>query len=621
MTLALTLLLVFLWCVTHRYLGLGGDARLYAVQALARLHPNLLEDLYLKNTSQDSYTIFSGIFAYFIGLLGLPNAALTLTFTFKAWFFAAAWVLARRLSDTRCAFLTVVLLIITTGEYGAFGVFHYAEDWVTARSMSEALVVTALGTWFFGLRVLGLLITCAAMFVHPLMSLPGLLTIICLWLPLRLSVLSAAAGVALILVTSLVVSWRPLTHVLVVMDAGWLEVVRERSQFLFLQLWRARDWSTNARPFISLAISSLIISDMRVRKLCAASMLVGAAGLAVAVIASLIGPVSLFLQGQAWRWMWVADFASILLLAPTVLALARSARGGLLIALLMLSGWTFSTIIGTACLAGALILWLLRDRIPMPAATMLRHAAILSVAGLLVWGARTLYTATASGFPPWSGEPSALIESAPGLAFLYIVIVALVAHWIRWSRSSITMPLAIGVLFAATGYCLPQAAREGDREGSAEQVAKFSDWRRSMAPTSNVFVEPARNSAAFAWFTLERPSYLTVDQSSGVVFSRATALEVRRRSQVLLPLMEPDWMLLSSMNRTRHGMGNAAQRPSIRLLTADRLIRICGDPQLDFVVSSANVGFEPLRHEATPGNRGEWYLYDCRRVRGPDPSP
>jgi hypothetical protein len=138
----------------------------------------------------------------------------------------------------------------------------------------------------------------------------------------------------------------------------------------------------------------------------------------------------------------------------------------------------------------------------------------------------------------------------------------------------------------------------------------FSDWRSAIPPDSNVFVVPAHNSATFAWFTLERPSYLTVDQSSGVVFSRATALEVRRRSDVLLPLQDPDWRLLSNMHKLHSGgTSSGFSNP----LTRDRLIGLCSDPQLNFVVAREDVGFEPIRH-ARSGIWKDWSLYDCRRV-------
>jgi hypothetical protein len=90
--LALSLTLLALWMSTHTFKGLGGDAELYAVQALARIHQNLSNDLFLRNTSQDTYTIFSPFYAWCIRLVGLRPAALTLTVAFKLWFFGASWV-------------------------------------------------------------------------------------------------------------------------------------------------------------------------------------------------------------------------------------------------------------------------------------------------------------------------------------------------------------------------------------------------------------------------------------------------------------------------------------------------------------------------------------------------
>jgi hypothetical protein len=160
----------------------------------------------------------------------------------------------------------------------------------------------------------------------------------------------------------------------------------------------------------------------------------------------------------------------------------------------------------------------------------------------------------------------------------------------------------------------PGAFRIHVREGNAEQIAEFSDWRRAIEPNDTVFVVPAYNSAAFAWLTLERPSYLTVDQSAGVVFSRATALEVRRRSDVLSPLMNPDWKLLSEKAPSRSG-GGTAGRKGARPLTRDSLIEICRDPKLRFVVAHENLGFDPITH-THEGDWKDWNLYDCRRVHG-----
>ena len=580
--LALMLLLVALWSVTHHYKGLDGDARLYAVQALARIHPNLFNDLYLRDTSQDSYTIFSNIYGKCIGLIGLQNAALSLTVTFKLLFFAAAWLLARQLARTHIAYLAVALLIVTTGEYGAFGIFHYAEDWLTARSLAEALVITALAFYYSGRRILSLIIACAAIFVHPLMAFPGVLLLVCLWLPIRLSLLGAVAGILIALGISLGAMYQPsVAHAFIVMDASWLEVVRERSQFLFPQYWRVADWNLNARPFLSLSLSALAIKNARIRKLCVASMLVAATGLAVAFIAGLIGPVSLLLQGQAWRWVWLASFTSVLLLAPTAIAMSRYNITGLFCCLLLIVAWMIPTTAATVCLLSTIVLWLMRDRL----------------------GARPRV-------PGLNGPQPPLAASFLGWELPPISAFAGPTRWIR-SRPTIWLPIVTALLVAVLIYRLPQVLRDPTRDWDAAGKDHFSTWRAAIPPGANVLVVPARNSAAFSWFSLERPSYLTVDQSSGVVFSRATALEVRRRSQILLPLMEPDWEILSDMAKHAHTANS-----TIPVLTKERLISLCRDPELNFVVATESVGFEPMRHMQSDRWKN-WNLYDCSRVQSP----
>jgi hypothetical protein len=147
-------------------------------------------------------------------------------------------------------------------------------------------------------------------------------------------------------------------------------------------------------------------------------------------------------------------------------------------------------------------------------------------------------------------------------------------------------------------------------------IHEFADWRGAIPPSASVYVVPASNSARFAWFTLNRPSYLSVDQSAGVIFSRATADEVVRRSQVLLPMVEPTWRLRS------HGMKMRSD-PKIgstpKPMTKERLVSICSDPLMDFVVAKENVGFDARPHTHV----GDWYLwnlYDCRHVRSLAPS-
>src|SRR5271166_4999075 len=57
--IALVLILAAIWLLTHRYGGITNDAQLYAIQALASIHPGLGNDLYLGNVSQDHYTLLT----------------------------------------------------------------------------------------------------------------------------------------------------------------------------------------------------------------------------------------------------------------------------------------------------------------------------------------------------------------------------------------------------------------------------------------------------------------------------------------------------------------------------------------------------------------------------------
>ena len=111
--LALTLMVVTLWLLMRGYHGLTGDAQIYAFQALARLHPQLATDLYLQNTSQDQFTVFSPFYAWSIGLLGLETAARLLTVLLTFWLLAATWSLARAVTSGEAAWLAVAFSRLT----------------------------------------------------------------------------------------------------------------------------------------------------------------------------------------------------------------------------------------------------------------------------------------------------------------------------------------------------------------------------------------------------------------------------------------------------------------------------------------------------------------------------
>lgn len=613
--LALTLLLVFIWLLTHRYQGLAQDARLYAVQALSTLNPALKGDLYLQNTSQDHYTVFSPFYGAVIRLLGLHDAARALTLLFAAVFLTAAWQVADGLLGKGDAWLAVGTLILTVGAYGSYGVFHFAEDYLTARSAAEALVVTALAMQLRGHGHAALCVAVIALLVHPLMALPGMLMLIVMRVPTHIALALLAAGIVTVVAIAVGASNVPrFQKTLPTMDALWLQIVMERSQFLFLQLWSLRDWEVNLRPFATLALASMVLSGNAVRTVCMAAAWVGGCGLIVAGLAGVLGPIALLVEGQAWRWVWISALISAMLVLPTAMRLWRNDGMGPLCAAMLLASWTLTNHAASLSWAG-LAVFLLRIPVSDGCARYVKIAA-LSLGSILLVGELVAFTSGASSarIPVIGGSASSLFQQTRLLAIgrlPLMLLLMLIWQIIRTARSH-WLPLSFS-LALGTGciFLVPVAFARQDTAGSSE-VEEFADWRAVIPAGANVYVANGYDAAPFAWFTLGRPNYLSLDQSAGVVFSRATALEVKRRSEILLPLMDEDWKLLSR-NRTA-GEGSKVTLPRRTPLTADALVRMCRDPQLGYLVAREDVGFEPLRHRHA-GRWMNWNLYDCRHVR------
>ena len=608
--LALAFLLVTLWLLVCGYHGLTGDAQIYAFQAFARFHPPLATDLYLQNTSQDQFTIFSPFYAVSIRLLDLENAARLLTVFFTVWLLGAAWSVARAIDGHDAAWLGAAFLLIVAGDYGGSGVFRISEQYLTARLPAEALTVTALACHLHGRKGLGYLLAAAALIVHPLIALPGLFLLICMSSSLRLIVLAALAGlIATLGIVVLAIAPPAGTHGMAVMDAAWAEVVRERSQFLFLQLWSVGDWEVNTRPFLYLGFTAIAVPDRRIRALCAAAGLVGAAGLGVAWIGSVTGPVAILVQGQAWRWVWISVFVSVLLLPGVAMKVWRDDACGPLCVVLLLSGWTLPIDVGVACVSFALAVWVMRSHFNAFEAYFRWAAAALGLA-IVVWMSTKSWAIAvpASGRTPLG---AAQIRDIFGLRVPALLLGALVWWSVRISRTVGVPMLTAALLGALSIFIWPAAFKESHAIASAGDISEFADWSNAIPPTSTVLVSPPRDVGAFVWFTLQRPNYLAVDQSAGVVFSRATSMEVQRRSEVLLPLMDPNWKILT---RLRAGASGHRAESATRALTATTLRQVCADPQLGFVISPTDVGFHPIRHDRA-GAWKDWNLYDCRKVQ------
>jgi hypothetical protein len=283
---------------------------------------------------------------------------------------------------------------------------------------------------------------------------------------------------------------------------------------------------------------------------------------------------------------------------------------------MLVSAWTLAANSGIVCISLAMTLWVLPTTIGDRAAQLFRWISFALLVAIAVWQLAQVWGfKISSDVAGGSAFAMARLKDTFALRIFAAFAVALVWRLARDS-SLWTQTLLTTTLLAAVIFVLPSAFKQSRLLGAAADIAEFSDWEKTIPKTSTVLVTPARDVGTFVWFTLQRPNYSAVDQSAGVVFSRDTALEVERRSQVLLPLMDPNWKILTGLRAASTGRSSNAAAAS-RPLTAKSLGEVCADNRLDFVISPANVGFDPSRHENT-GSWKDWNLYDCRKVR---PSP
>jgi hypothetical protein len=151
---------------------------------------------------------------------------------------------------------------------------------------------------------------------------------------------------------------------------------------------------------------------------------------------------------------------------------------------------------------------------------------------------------------------------------------------------------------------LPQTWRSWRaREYPPTQIAQFAAMREHIPPGSNVFWP---DSPVGIWMLLDRPSYLSVIQTSGMVFSRPSAQELDRRANALRSAVSPSLF----MNWNTGGTGMNLSRQQLR--------QACATGEFEFLVTGADLGEEPVAAvpSATGSASKKIRLYRCKTRSG-----
>ena len=589
------------WALSHSYRGIFHDAGLYTLQALARLHPDsLAEDVFLKFGSQDGFTIFSPIYAAASRLLGVEFAAAALTLLLQWALLAGAWVLARAVMPLSMTMLGVAVLIAVPGDYGAGRIFTCIEPFLTPRMAAEALVLSSIAAALWQRKALAVSLGMAAVLLHPIMAMAGVCALVCLYLGKPKPLFTGAMAIAGIIALALAAYVMPLGE-WGRFDAHWLALVENRSPYVFIAHWQLDDWSRAAVAVATLCVGLFVLPSDRARTLSLISLTTILTGLALTFIACDLLHLALLTQLQPWRWQWLGTVVAAVLLPEILRALWQNAAlPQRTTALLLISAWLFASnafalFASTAALATLVLL----QRLKLSEARWVfwGTCGVLVIAVAWRLGSNLEFTDAYyldPNIPLWVRRTSSFMHdgTAP------IAAVAL-AFWLaRMRRGRTALLLLGGLAVAGCAAVLPQTWKSWTmHEFPPQQLARFGGFRERIPPGSNVFWP---ESPVAVWILLERPSYLSVIQTSGMVFSRRTALELERRADAL-------GGAINSGSFMGWGAGTAM------MLSQQQLKETCGTGEFQFLVTPTDLGVESIAEVPAAGGPAskKIRLYRC----------
>ncbi len=612
------------------------DSILYGFQVLNRVdHGRFADDLFFRHGSQDEKALFSRVAAPLARAIGLQPCFVLLYLAFNALFFLGTQRLARVLiPDAVVSTLGLFALAVLMPPIGGLGTFHINENFLTPRLLAIALAVHGFERMLSGRPAVASLLLTASLAMHPLMGFGGLLVFLG-WCLLRLVPrvrLLALIGVGLVLAASLNLTPSLGGRFLGLMDETWRGESCSILPCLFSSEWQLGDWFQIAYVCaVTLVARRFLPGDPRLRDFWTAVLWVSLLAVIGSVLAS-SSPYALAVQGQPFRCLWPIQ----LLHVPLAFLLAKSwwARGGSLgpgAAVLVLAypglGWPdlldplvlFILLLALTSSIAACLMIRGTTTVPRSPGWCWRCLAIgLCVAGL----SRTMIflrslvvardrLAVLDGDAYLQLFPLAI---APVLSFGFgLAIVTALGRLVGNGRAfRLALLSSCAVLQCwPTVVTLPIVGegRIGSLRADSRFVGRFLGPRRSEHAVPPTVYWPTGRLDTL-WFDLGVNAYFSDVQLSGNVFNRGTAIEGRRRADLVKPfeleLARRFDLSPREVRRKERIFGSPLQSapPGV-----DDLLRLCGDDHVDYVVA----------RQAFPGwyaaDNGRWFIYDCRSIR------
>jgi hypothetical protein len=527
--------------------------------------------MYFKFGSQGSFSLFTRLYQPFVSRFGIGASGMGFTILGQLCWIGALICLARSWAGERYMWLSVAAAIAMPNAYAFFA---YGEYFATPRLFAEALTMLALAllrsrpVW-----TLVLLVFAAAL--HPLMALPGIVTVF-VYFALGRPLLWAAIPVGAL--AALVLGWaniQPFANMLQTIDPDWLAIIKLRSAQCLLTTWPRSTWFQILFVAVWASIA-LFLAGARDRRLLIAVLAAGASGLVCALVGGDLARNVFIVELQPWRAVWLLQIASRIF-TPVI----------------------FGTLFARSTLVAE------RKADPFALAVLLTIILIL-----VSWISRFIQMPYAAEF---SGHAPAFVVLA--LAVIFVLLVLTDPKYRRIRQASVCFALIL----------IPGAALEWDQRLPWTKFLETpapppQDLTALIPANASVYWEGAPE---MPWFKLRRSGYFSCEQGTGVVFHRETAMAYRRRLESFWPLRRVDLDphtdcrgvdLAQKANRTPAGLQNVCRRePELDYLAL--IVPIAGAPSR---IWKSPVPFRDMHlvgQEISAYVTDRFYIYSCASLR------
>jgi hypothetical protein len=613
--LPLPIIAIAWWLISRPYGGVIHDGVLYTTQALKHLYPErYAQDIFFLYGSQDSFTLFSKLHSWLIGLYGVDHAFLLLSVAGGAiWLYALLSLLSRWLSAAPLV-AAFVLIMSWNPYYGGWDIFSYGERFATPRLFSEALVLLSITFWLDKRPLPAICFVFCAALLHPIITVAGIgilgwsvlrerfnRPVLWWWLVLGAGLLGMQLGV-----------WLGLSPRL---DPSWRHAIELRSPFVFPYLWKPSDWLRLVLDATLLGMAARHVQG-EAGRLAAWVLAVLLLCILWALGAGLMG-VQLAVAAQLQRVQWLAHLLALALVVPLCMRLWQTSAirdrylvagiAGSLVSPLNLGGLVLPFVYG-------LTRWAER-RMGSKALPRTLHLFLLlgiPLMGLALW---LFYLSTNPIFvKPFSNSPFWLtvLRQAP-VALGGFIAIHFLCKRLQLEQAGFWI---YGLVLLAIGIPNWDIRKPWSNYEQAERTAAIAPVKKLISEHAvvywerAVFVNPENKlqlggGVEQLWFWLERASYVSSFQAAGNVFYRQTALEISRRISHLRQWGFRD----NTIDRIE-----SAKIPEKLTLTEARLRGVCSDPVLDFVITDAKLPAASLSFR-DPLTEMKFSVYDCRMMR------